>query len=528
MRRHEVAVLLSFMGCSLMGLDDLQPIPCSDDSDCQAASQAFPDPDGCGSYECREHLCVLPSNQEACNNVDDDCNGWIDDGIVRVSGARSGEPPAMPNAFAAASDGAVTYVAIGGEIREGWIITDEGAERLGNTLQYESATGPRGYPCPIAKSSHSDCDFSQIAVAADARNLVYAAINQKGCTRGQLRIGMSSRDDSPFSIWLGKPAETDDETNIAFGVDMDERNCTGASVGQSGASHPAVAAIDTGSGKAGALVSWLFAPVESESEASEENCSRSESIDVGALGVFVPTGADGWLNGANEGKPLILGQTQSRSAPAVLAIRTTEAPAYLVGFATTVEGERGIGVTAVQSVGKHLGSAALLRLSDPEPQRVVFALGPERSGTVEIGIAWTSGCASDRVLRFATIHYSAQGSLGAEATLVAGPRTIEVANFVGGLSVQFEPRGFATAAPTGGWSLLWLEASREAGRVLKLARFAESELEQLNETTLASGAVGFPIVYRGEDSALRYALLELDEAGRTQLETIGGWCDVRD
>jgi hypothetical protein len=82
MRRHEVAVLLSFMGCSLMGLDDLQPIPCSDDSDCQAASQAFPDPDGCGSYECREHLCVLPSNQEACNNVDDDCNGWINDGIV--------------------------------------------------------------------------------------------------------------------------------------------------------------------------------------------------------------------------------------------------------------------------------------------------------------------------------------------------------------------------------------------------------------------------------------------------------------
>ena len=506
MRRFEVAVLFSFMGCSLMGLDELEPIPCNDDSDCEAASRAFPDPDGCGSYVCSAHLCVLPSNQETCNDEDDDCNGWINDGIARVSGERSGEPPALPTAFAAASDGSATYVAIGGELSEGWIITDEGAVRLENTLQYKSAAGYDQYPCPTAKSQ-ADCDFSQIAVAADGRNLVYVAINRKGCTRGQLRIGLSSKDDNPFSIWLGKSVGAAAESNIAFGVDIDERNCTGASVGQSGASHPAVAVMDTTAGKAGALVSWLFAPIESESEASEENCSRSESIDVGALGVFVPAGEYGWLDGANDGKPVILGQTQSRSAPAVLAIRTTDAPAYLVGFATTVEEGRGIGVTAVQLVGKHLDLEALLLLPDPDPRRVVFALGPEGNGSVDIGVAWTSGCAADRVVRFATIRYTTQGPLSADVTLIAGPRTIEAPDFAGGLSVLFEPQGFATAAPSGGWSLLWLEASPEKGRDVRLARFAESELEPLNETTLVSGAIGFPIVYAGKESALNYALI---------------------
>jgi hypothetical protein len=259
--RIPMVALLAFAGCSLMDLDDIDAVPCIEDGDCLYASRAHPDPDGCGSYQCQDGLCVLPSNVEVCNTQDDDCNGLIDDGLGVIASPLSGEVPAIPSALSVATNGASTFVVVGGSEPAGFILSEPGEPASETPLRYASTVAvDEQHPCPTA-AGPAACDFSELAVAADPLHLVYAAVNRKGCRDGQLRIGIGSASPDPFSVWLGKTerAQTVDESNIAFGVDLDG-NCTGASVGRRGASHPAVATLETTEGGSGALVSWLYAP----------------------------------------------------------------------------------------------------------------------------------------------------------------------------------------------------------------------------------------------------------------------------
>jgi hypothetical protein len=524
MRRVAVAGLLSFAGCSLMGLDEFELVRCSDDSDCEAASRANPDPDGCGSYHCEEDgVCRLPINVEICDGEDNDCDGWIDEGVERVSPALPGAVPAVPTAFAVTSHGTAAYVAIGGDTNEGWVLTQDSTSK--EPLHYESSVAVADHPCPM-EAGPAACNFSQIAAAGDDLHLVFAAINQKRCAAGELRIGLSQRDTSPFSVWLGVRPNAPSQSNIAYGVDVDATTCTGATVGRAGASEPSVAVLDTSIGKPGALVAWLSAPVNAA--ASESTCAFDEPVSVGALGVFVPAGERGWLNGTDDGKPLILGHTSSRSAPALLALRHATPPSYLAAFAATEGSGRGIQVVAVRANGEHLSSEPLFVVHEPDLDsgNAVLAVGPESGDGLDIGLAWTAGCGEDRVLRFATMHYS--DSEGFEPSRASEPQTLDVPGFVGALSVFFEPDGFANNAPNGGWSLLWAQMSPDQGRQVELARFAEDELRLLSRTTLASGAVGIPVAFRGNNSTVKYGLVQLEDEARARLEPRGGWCDVRE
>lgn len=519
--RISMIALLAFAGCSLMGLDDIDAVPCIEHADCLYASRAYPDPDGCGSYQCINGECELPSNVELCNYQDDDCNGLIDDGIGVIARPLSGEVPAIPSALAVATNGASTFVVVGGAEPAGFVVPQQGEPSVETPLEYSSTAAVPEYPCPTS-AGPAACDFSELAVAADPLHLVYAAINRQGCRDGQLRIGISNASGEPFSVWLGKTewAQTAAESDIAFGVDLDG-SCTGATVGRRGASRPAVAALETTEGGGGALVSWLYAPSDTQPAGDEAACLDSEPVAVGALGVFVPRGEREWLNGTDRGKPKILGETRARSAPAVLALPNADPPAYLVAFASS----SGVELVRVVTTPTELEHEEVLLVPGEVADRVVLALGREQRDGAEIGLAWSSGCGSERTLHFQAFHYSREGIT---TELSAAEPSIQAAGLTGTPSLLFQKQGFAVEGATGGWSLLWLESSPVDGRALRLARFREAELGHPDSVTLGAGAVGTPIVYPGNDGKLRYALVQLDSGGRAVLETVGGWCDVRD
>jgi len=236
MRTQDWPLLMVFastmpvLGCSLMGLDDFGGAPCQTDADCSKTKPLLqPGASACGAAVCEKQkgLCEWQEGHEICNGKDDDCDGLIDEGPI-FSASTNPIPAgsAVPNAVAYASnlESAQTFVAVAvdGGASEGFSLGPDSAG-LPRELQYASALG---MGCPkMEKDPASDatvsCNFAELALAADARHLVFASINTVGCDSGQVRVGLSGLDD-PFTVWLGKTkgAQTEDPANVAFGVDV--------------------------------------------------------------------------------------------------------------------------------------------------------------------------------------------------------------------------------------------------------------------------------------------------------------------
>jgi hypothetical protein len=525
-------VLLALWSCSLMGLDDFEANPCRDHLDCEGARRR--DPSSCAKYECHDGMCVKRAEKEVCNGEDDDCNGWIDQGVtpsVRGANAVAEHDSSRSVAVATESRSRTTYVVLGGADAEGWIIDGSGLSGSASPLRFNSSSAKQPeQPCP-SRNGPVGCAFSEVAVAADDLNLVYAVVNKEGCTAGQLRIGLAHRSASPFSVWLGKTdqASTDDESNIAFGVDVEEV-CTGASRGARsgalrptlGATRPAVASLDTREGASGALAVWLAFP-SSLAQSETALCNEAAEVDVEALGVFVPREERGWLDGTDAGRPSVLGRTTSVSSPAVVAIPKTET--YIAAFAAMQDGERGVQLISVRSAEKKLDPDpfALDFIADADVAQVTLAAGRDDDGGSEVGLAWTSACGSSHSLEFLTFRTTAEGTSRSDVITIETDRTP--------LNPQLihVNEGFSALEPAGGWFLLWYELDSGNVREVKFARIADRDSEWLGQGPLLSAPGVHPVVYLDHDSALRYAMVRETESGTGEIRSgQGRWCDDMD
>ncbi|HYP75589.1 MAG TPA: hypothetical protein VER12_06540 [Polyangiaceae bacterium] len=522
--------LSPLLGCSLMGLDDFGGARCEHDTDCSnSVSQLEPSPSACGTAVCQldRGVCVWQEGREICNGIDDDCDGLIDEGLALPAKTSSLAPaaPAAPPAVAEASlvEPARTFAAIAGTDATSQLLTlGPGDAEAMNKLQYDSVFGKMA--CPNAQGA-GVCNFTEVALAADAAHLVVASINTLGCRRGQVRVGLSEIDDSPFNVWLGKARDepSEDPTFIDNGVDLANDRCTGRTAGISGATRPAVASLGTRANGEGALLVWLAADAESTQ-------SASDSISVEALGLVVraqqPT-QQAWLSGADGGTPRELGLSNSLSAPAVLALESPSGPGtYLVAFAAQQGSELGIRLLTMRV------EQARLRVNSPQflnvgaAEEVVLALGNAQRG--EVGLAWRSGAGAGAELCFALI---ARADLSNSEEILSPASIHKIAT----PEARFAPRilyqesGFADDGLTGGWFLSWVEAgSVDDGLTLQIARLSDKTGELLNQGALRSGVVAQPLLYASSSNGVSRVGYALIQPGAVLPETFPNWCSDRE
>lgn len=541
MKTSRAAVLASLLatptwvGCSLMGLDDFRQQHCRSDTDCLRAERAFGDAARCDLYVCQQGACVPQHGSETCDGKDDDCNGLIDDGIAVTPHELTGTSSSGAVVeYAFGPSGAPTAYVVGGvrspgEPRPlGTVVNGTVAEQPPVPLVYASAAmaGP-GQPCPAntvsAGVGASVCWFDEVALGADQEQLVYATINTAGCGQGQLRVGLAAASD-PFRVWLGSSAAGEPaQSNIELGVDVGDGNCSGDSVrdengAAAGARSPAVAVLDASPSGAGALVTWLAA----DASAKPASCGAAVdvSVSVEALGVTVPEEArdadQRWLVGADRGLPASIGQSSSLRPPAVVGVgKRGSRGQYLVAFPSKNEGVGGVTVVSVTLEEGHLRPRQSSFIEDDHPDLVALANNPSGG---KVALAWRSGCGLTSTLKLALLGLAGNALDGYPLSLATG-------NITSSPQLLHASDGFATQGERGGWYVTWSEApSRGVGRT-RLARLSDAAAPTGAEIfTVTSGPLGFPLLFPGEDNTANHGLITMTSADTLDIRVFPSWC----
>jgi len=525
MRNPHACVLLTvvspLLGCSLMGLDDFGVTPCLLNDDCKgAAAQLKPSPTACGSAVCEQDtgLCKWQEAIEICDGADNDCDGLIDEDLT-ISAQKSSSSAAEPAvvSYSVASNSEQTFVAMVSAAPTGQLPAQ--------LLTLPTSVG--GSTHELQKDSPAGSyNFAEVALAADATHLVVASINTRGCAFGQVHVGLSDLS-RPFAVRQTKPddAPSGDPSNIAIGIDLDDDHCTGASrkvnasgVLSPGATRPAVASLGTEADGKGALLVWL-------GTSARTSDPLSDPIQVEALGLEVRDGNPVWLNGRHHGVPTPLGQTTSRSAPAVLALKTSQN--YLVAFAT----ELGIQLLTV-APDPSLPSAPSLGVLLPFPaaEQVSLALG--NTARNEVGVSWRTGSGADAQVCFTILSLAAEAPLSATSASISQPppqcesgtNTIGVPVFAPQL--LYRPLGFAIDQPSGGWFLSWADPLNDSTQTFHVVRVRDESMTILGESPRQVEGVSLLYPSNDDDGSVGFATIFSTAGGKSQSETNPPlWCE---
>jgi hypothetical protein len=520
----------SLPSCSLMSLDDFGNARCVADADCaRAEAELRPSASACGSAACMGGLCQWHEPPETCNGQDDDCNGLIDDNLVPQPGIGSPDPlPTNSLAYAIDWETARTFVAVTVDDEATGFMFGPGVVSKG-ALQYESGQGPG---CPKAGSTTScNFNFAEVALAADTHHLVVASINTNGCAEGQLRVGLSELEGTPFTVQQGKPmtAQSEDPDNIELGVNVyGDRGCTIASSDATnaespplGATHPAVASLGTEEGGEGALLVWLAAAANEQLATTAASTTGNSSVQVVALGLVVSSNRPEWLNGSDGGKPTQLGSSMSRSAPAVLALKAASGGKYLVAFPAEQGGELGIQLSSVHVSASKLQSEVVGFLAVGVVDDISLELG--NTERAEVGLAWRSGTGVDAQLCFTIVSSSA--AWPAPRTVVTFPAPNPPDPRISA-QLLYRDAGFATDAPTGGWFLSWVEGASSDVQTTRVARIRDGTFAKLYQSAPLPGPVARrTLLLPSLGEGVGYAIVGRASLGDFVPETKPAWCD---
>jgi len=555
MRPHLLlaALLVPAGACSLMGLDEIAVEPCSDDADCAQVNRdnGIDVASACTAYRCAgSKLCELAAldkdgdhafapicrgevpdqridcddndlerarDDEICDGFDNDCDARIDEGeLVPPPPQPADVLPSMP-AWASyaqtASDTGLLVLGDGHGVATGRVLT-AGKLGEGTDLSYVSRSGLapeiEAPGCPEQdpeKIAVDPCLFSSVALASAAQRVLYATINTRGCTPGQLRVGLADLQ-SPFTVRLGTPSnqnQTWTSSNVEFGVDIDptQMDCTGASrdSDERGAAAPAIAAASVADGEVRAFAAWL---ATSATPALDDECALPAAVDVEAIGLRLRGSEPSAPLDATTagGKPQRIGRSASRSPPSIAAWPDRE---QALGFFVAHAAEDSIALAFAPHETLDAASLGAV-VGDPDPHHVVLAVAQRSPGAAdeapELALAWRSGCHERTAIRVARLSVAPGGksvsvvqelTLRSEATVLAGPLLLHA------------HKGFSVDSPQGGWVVLWVETDGSERRMISV-RIAEAASMAPDTSELGSSDIGL-IFPRRAGTSLGYGFV---------------------
>lgn len=537
MRLLAIVTLLSMSACSLMGLDDFTLKTCVDDDDCLVFNELEGLPEGCHLFYCQDGACLRrPEGQELYDQLDNDCDGVIDEPSLDGEQTISAQGTAVVTELATNTTTAFAVDAVGAvsavwwdDDGSAWFAPVTDSSGLGQPMTYQRGAHEPGndngnlpnlreldleegcYRRSGTEVVQGICDFSSVTVGLASDLVLAATINIEGCAPGQLRLGYFDRSLPPNVAMRGPYRRS----STYLGVDINETGfCTGGSrpgCGAGGApcgvTRPAMAVLD-GEPVQG-LIGWTGDVL------ARPRCGGGEA-PIEILGAFVMTGSlgedFGWVTGSNEGMPQTLGTTTGGGPPAMIALPDR---GYLVGFGDEggrlslhyvpvaerppeYDGYSCLSPCDFEDRSDQITSplSDMVQLAtlenDGDTDYVALAPGAASEGRLELGAAWLQGCGGDNsaiVVRRIIV----ETTTGGEPSGVAEQGDVVIlslsgADIVGPPSIVYASRGFvtegferggsgpATSETDGGWLVAWVQ--REGGGNRLVARRV-SELDGL-------------------------------------------------
>lgn len=485
-----------------------EPKPRDDDGD------DHPNAGACGTLgdagvalDCDDsNVNVHPGEGETCDGLDNDCNGYVDEGVLPDSdeALELNEANVSQLSHASALDGTLHLMLTREPLATTHVAIQSNGERHAREL-FVSGTRCTAPPGAAAQP----CNIDQLAIAATADVLVGTGIHRSSCDEGQLRVGAAAPE---------RALELGDGTlgPIALGIDVEhERSCS-LSTACPGASDPAVALLSSavGAQSTEGLVVWLAPFAESSAE-----CLRSTESRVLGLGLTVEAGAAGAvsrLRATSEGAAEQLAARNASGPPAVVSFSSADAGSgYLVAYPSA----QGIELLVVpRLLGRtSLGRVALEATVDARrPSRVAITVADGSQRGLAVAFQTEDGGPPAIQLVPLVLEQGEALKLGADGAAV----TLELGGaLVSGPALVYAPEGFTPAEQLrpGGWSVLWVESvadgSGDAAR-LRAARISESDRHVIEQVTLAHGDITDVFTYSkhnpGRSPSRRYGYVTRD------------------
>lgn len=439
------------------------------DLDNDGRPSALACPDLPGPLDCEDNDDQrAPGKSESCDAKDNDCDGLIDEGAAPELAQHPVGMVQAPDFLSYTQDESdALYLMLGTQHRglisasaQGWLLSGgEAPPPHPVSYAFPADPQPNDELACAGPDKLTDCQFSELALAAVDGELVTAGVITSQCARGQMRVGLSDPND--FTVQLGSAAQ---DSNVEWGVDVDiVDDCTTVE-GARGARSPRIAALapDSSDARAEALALWLAAR-------SDQECSGE--TPVVALALWPHGDKSGhWLQGGHGGHAETLGASAGCGAPSLTALHAGKNSGYAVAYpgADSLElvwlPRPGALDASLSALARHASVPAA------EPSHLALAMLPdgETQGGRGLLVAFRTTDAHGNALGFAPIGWSADGLVPGEAQSL--PRNAEIS---AGPVAAYAREGFASAAQDasesrGGWLIVWVERDASGSHLLGL------------------------------------------------------------
>jgi hypothetical protein len=487
----------------------------------------FPDKNTCagmwkGDLDCNDEAkLTYPDAGESCDERDNDCDGWIDEGKLSADTLEAPDSTALKGVSAMAD---LNLSTLRGDAA--WLAL---SARTGDAVMTRLlAPSSPDLVFPMDNDTcNGTCTMWEVAAAGSEQLLLAVGVSTRGCGAGQLRVGVTDGAGTRALTWDGLCLGCEDRTlkaptsNLSLGVDRSgDRKCS-VSGEQEGASAPSVGLLRNAGGHAQeALALWRAGPANGGAwplVGMPVTFVRSVPDQERVVSAQGPA-----LEGAPSASSHAFGDTRAAgSEPALIQPwRGPRQSGYLVGF-DSAEGVELAFVPAAVSPGfSEVYSLPIRAVGGAHSIALAFTAREQETAPPgsEITLVWRSDTGDGLLL--ARIGFDP--AFDPPLTLLSCGRVYESHQLLEGPTLLYHVAGFAeeSAARGGGFFLTWVERDGVDSRLMgarldeaaaasdtscrkSVSRTLREDPFPLGETS--SGA--HPFTFVGVDQTPRYGFI---------------------